>query len=394
MNTTLPFLFLLALAFSVSSNTRAAGKQPVAEAPDYDNDSAWLCRPGRDDYCAVDQSATQINSDGKMIEVAFTGATENPPVDCFYVYPTVSIDPSGNSDLTPNREEAGVILNQAARFSSVCRVFAPLYRQVTLTALRARIQGQDMKADWTMGYGDVLRAWNHYLDNDNNGRGVVLIGHSQGSGVLNNLIKQEIDGKPLQKQIVSAMLTGSNTAVPVGKVVGRDFKHMPLCEQQGQTECVISFVTFRNDVPPPPNSRFGRVRGHEDDPSQQAACTNPAELDGSGGVLIPYLGAADSGFAVETKAGEWVKGKPTPTTPFVTLPGLLTAECVYERGFSYLSVTTHAIADDPRTDSIPGDVYTEGQRLDDWGLHLIDMNIAMGNLVNIVRQQGYSWISR
>ena len=31
---------------------------------------------------------------------------------------------------------------------------------------------------------DVVAAWRHYLDHDNRGRGVVLIGHSQGTGML------------------------------------------------------------------------------------------------------------------------------------------------------------------------------------------------------------------
>ena len=41
-----------------------------------------------------------------------------------------------------------------------------------------------------LAYNDVLDAWNYYLKNDNGGRGVVLVGHSQGSGVLTQLITQ------------------------------------------------------------------------------------------------------------------------------------------------------------------------------------------------------------
>ena len=86
-----------------------------------------------------------------------------------------------------------------------------------------------MAADRTLGYNDVLDAWNHYLKHDNNGRGVVLIGHSQGSGVLSQLIRNEIDGKPIQSRIISALLLGTNVAVPKGKDVGGAFKQLPLC---------------------------------------------------------------------------------------------------------------------------------------------------------------------
>jgi len=390
----------LALVF-VSAPTSAQDKDtipadiPLAAAPDYSDPDTWLCRPGRSDHCDVSLDATEIVADGSLVARPFSGVADNPPIDCFYVYPTVSMDPGGNSDLIANGEEASVIRHQTARFRSVCRVYAPLYRQITLTALRARVAGSPMKMDGIAAYTDVQRAWEHYLKNDNNGRGVVLIGHSQGSGMLNRLIATEIDGKPAQKLIVSAMLTGSNTAVPTGAKVGGAFKNMPLCTAEGEVGCVISYVTFRDEVPPPAHSRFGRVRGAESDLTQQAACVNPAMLDGSNGSLHAFLASGRSAFASARVQGEWVQGDgPEPQTDFVTVPGLLTGKCVYEKGFSYLSVTTHGNKNDPRADTITGDVYVGETRLDDWGLHLIDMNVVMGNLVNIVRLQGNTWVSR
>lgn len=367
---------------------------PLVAAPDYSDQATWLCLPGQPDHCDVDLDATEVAADGTLSAKPFVGVAADPPIDCFYVYPTVSMDLGGNSDLVANEEEASVIRHQAARFRSVCRVFAPLYRQITLTALRARMSGETIRLDGAAAYDDVKSAWEYYLANENNGRGVVLIGHSQGSGVLNRLIAAEIDGKPAQELIVSAMLTGSNTAVPTGGIVGGAFQHLPLCTEKGEVGCVISYVTFRDNVPPPAHSRFGRVRGAENDTSQQAACVNPAMLDGSNGNLHAYLASGKSAFASSRVQGDWIVGAgPEPTTDFVTVPGLLTGQCVYENGFSYLAVTTHDNASDPRTDSITGDVFVGEQRLDDWGLHLIDMNVVMGNLVNIVRLQGETWSS-
>ena len=118
-----------------------------------------------------------------------------------------------------------------------------------------------MTADRAVGYNDVLDAWNHYLKHDNNGRGVVLIGHSQGSGVLTQLIRNEIDGKPIQSRIVSALLLGTNVAVPKGKDVGGAFKNLPLCRAADQTGCVITYVSFRSTIPPPDGSGSGAWRG-------------------------------------------------------------------------------------------------------------------------------------
>ena len=129
----------------------------------------------------------------------------------------------------PGAEENGVVRVQLARFASQCRLFAPLYRQATLTALRAAAAGSPIAVDRALGYNDVVDAWNSYLQRDNNGRGVVLIGHSQGSGVLTQLIRNEIDGKPVQSRLVSALLLGTNLPVPKGKDVGGAFQNIPLC---------------------------------------------------------------------------------------------------------------------------------------------------------------------
>ena len=364
--------------------------QPTAPKNDYSDGKNWLCRPGRTDSCTIDLSTTVVAADGKLTREEFK-PNPNAPIDCFYVYPTVSLDPGGNSDMTPGPEEHGVIRAQFARFASQCRVFAPLYRQVTLTQLRAAIAGNPMPVDRGLAYNDVLDAWHHYLQNDNNGRGFVLIGHSQGSGVLTQLIRNEIDGKPVQSRLVSALLLGANLAVPKGKDVGGAFQHVPVCRSASQTGCVISYVSFRSTVPPPENSRFGRVQGE----GMQAACANPAALAGGSGALHAYLSAAGrsiTGSAAEPKP--WVNPPASIDTPFVSVPGLLTAQCVSNDKGSYLEVTVRGDPSDPRVDDISGDVVTNGQVNPSWGLHLIDVNLAMGNLVEIVREQARAFAAK
>jgi hypothetical protein len=167
---------------------------PAAAAKnDYSKAETWLCRPGRQDACAADLTTTVVAANGKLTEERWS-ANPKAPIDCFYVYPTVSNDPTPNSDMNAGPEERSVVQHQFARFGSQCRPYAPLYRQVTLTALRANLSGRPMAPDRALGYKDALDAWKYYLEHDNQGRGVVLIGHSQGSGVLTQLIKNEIDG--------------------------------------------------------------------------------------------------------------------------------------------------------------------------------------------------------
>lgn len=385
---------------SAASPARSAAGAPAQEASDkspaakndYGNPDNWLCRPGlaaEKDACAVDLSTTVIAADGSTRVEQFT-PNPNPPIDCFYVYPTVSTQPGGNADMAADPEERAVIRAQFARFASQCRPYAPLYRQATLAAIVAAATGRVLPVDRAMVYNDILDAWNYYLAHDNKGRGVVLIGHSQGAGVLTLLIKGEIDGKPVQKQIVSALLLGTNIAVPQGADVGGRFEHIPLCRAATQTECVITYVSFRATQPPALNGRFGHVLGE----NMQAACTNPAALGGGSGELHAYLRSGGAGFvADEATPGPWTKSGAPITTPFVSLPGLLSAECLNNENGSYLAITVHGEPDGPRTNSITGDVVVRGQVLPEWGLHLIDVSEAMGNLLDIVGHQSQAFLA-
>jgi DUF3089 family protein len=360
----------------------------AAEKNDYSDARTWLCKPGRQDACAVDLTTTIVAADGTLTREEWK-ANPAAAIDCFYVYPTVSTDPAANSDMNIDLAERSVVKAQFARFGSQCRLYAPMYRQVTLAALRAGIAGTPMNPDRTLGYNDVVDAWNYYLQHDNNGRGIVLIGHSQGSGVLTQLIRNEIDGKPVQARLISALLLGTSLAVPKGKEVGGAFEHVPLCRAAGQIGCVITYASFRSTIPPPANSRFARVQGE----NMQAACTNPAALAGGSAALHSYLssgGRSVTGSAAEPRP--WVTPAKTIDTPFVSVPGLITAQCVANDKGSYLEVTVHGNPADPRTDEISGDVLqNNGDVNPSWGLHLIDVNLTMGNLLDVVREQSKAY---
>src|SRR5580658_1043099 len=105
----------------------AGAAAPPPPAPnDYAKPENWLCLPGRQDACAVDLTTTIIAADGSMREEPWTAATD-PKVDCFYVYPTVSLEPTISSDMMQGPAEKAVVRTQFARFGSVCRQFAPMY---------------------------------------------------------------------------------------------------------------------------------------------------------------------------------------------------------------------------------------------------------------------------
>jgi hypothetical protein len=337
----------------------------------YDDVKNWLCLPGtRDELCTTGLDATIVHADGTTEPEPFTPAAE-PGFDCFYVYPTVSNDSGSNSDLNAGSEETGVTKTQAARYSRVCRVFAPLYRQVTLNALTGGTISDDAR---TSAYRDVVAAFNRYLTEFNGGRGFVLIGHSQGSSLLRRLITEEIDGRPeLLDRLIAAHLLGTSVAVPDGQDVGGDFKNVPVCRSASQIGCVLAYSTFRKSSPPPDNSRFGKVA------SGRAVCANPAALGGGKGILVPYFGRNQAAFA---------RGGTAIATPFVSFPDFLEAECIQQGDFTYLALTVLSDPADPRVDDISGDLSA------DWGLHLVDVNIAMGSLVALAESEAGAYAAR
>ena len=382
-----------ALAQNAGGATTAAPGPSSAAPNDYAQPATWLCRPERLGACGKSLDSTVIAVDGKTTLERYQAARD-PRIDCFYVYPTVSHDLTANSDMNAGPEELSVVLTQFARLGAKCRLFAPLYRQVTLTALRAGMGGKPMTPDRALGYNDVKAAWDYYLAHDNKGRGVVLVGHSQGSGVLTQLIKNEIDGKPVQGRIISAILMGTSLQVPAGKDVGGDFKAIPLCGAKGQTGCAVAYASFRAESPPPSNSLFGKGRA-----GMAAACVNPAALVRGVGVggdapLHAYWNSGVNTVTGDSAAPQpWVKGGPAVTTAFVSTPGLVSGKCVTDEHGSYLAVSTHP-GGGKRVDAITGDVITAGVVQANWGLHLIDANLEMGDIVDLVGAQEAAYLAK
>ena len=374
------------IATLMMAGTSLLAQPPGYSAPDYDAADAWLCRPGREDACTIDLDSTVVEADGSTRVDAFTAASD-PGVDCFYVYPTVSNDLTPNSDMIANAEENSVISAQFARFGEVCRTFAPMYRQITLTALRTMMSGQPVEVDGVTAYLDVQTAFQHYLEHDNNGRPFVLIGHSQGARMLEPLVARLIDGQPIQERMLSAMLIGYNVAVPPGERVGGAFQSVPTCQSADQTGCLISYVSFRADAPPPEGARFGNL----EDPAVEVACTNPADLLGNGDAALNAYLSAGGAFTSSAEPAPWVEGGGAITSDFVQVPGMLTGQCVNNEHGSYFAITVTGDPSDPRVDDIVGDVVANGTILADWGLHLLDVGIAQGDLIDLVARQAEAY---
>ena len=368
-------------ALALLAATPATAQTPTAV--DYTKDSSWLCLPGRADICTAPLATVDVNPAGYGARSTSTPARPAPPIDCFYVYPTVSRDRGRNSDLVM-AEENGTAAAQFARFASVCRTFAPKYRQMTVGAIAAYAIGQDITAAGLLSYGDVAASFRDYIANRNQGRPFVLIGHSQGSLQLIQLIAQEIETRPaIAARMKLAILPGFNLLVPQGKTVGGSLKRTPICTAASQTNCVISWTSFRERNAPPAGALFGVAT----QPGMTVACINPAAPGATDWRRLDSYWFANSQIPVPGGPIAWSSEGRAPA-PYVHTPGLASGRCVSDGPRGYFSVRTNADPADKRTDRIGGEVGIAGFFIPGWGMHLADMSLVQGDLVRRVGQIG------
>jgi Protein of unknown function (DUF3089) len=345
--------------------------------------TVWLCRPGETDNPCASPLATTVVTPSGATHVEPAPAASDPRVDCFYVYPTISGETTVNADLSIDLRNREVAIAQASRFSQACRVYAPVYRQLTLSAIDhpARIT----VGDALIAYNSVLSAFRDYLAHYNDGRGIVFIGHSQGAAILIRLLQQEVDRTPsVRRRLVSALLMGGNVTVHKGTGVGGDFAHIPLCKSSSQTHCVVAYSSFTTK--PPQNSQFGRTTSdagvrllapHNPSPDISIACVNPASPSGGKAALDPYLPSLVLAFLPTGSA-------PKVTTPWVSFPDEYTARCEASGNATWLQISQKAGG------ATKGRLLT---RLESpvLGLHVLDVNIALGNLVQLVRDEAAAY---
>ena len=286
-------------------------------------------------------------------------------------------------------EIRSIALYQAARFSQLCRVYAPVYRQATVPALQA---GTTTRRDYLTAYGDVEEAFDAFLRRIGRHRGFVLLGHSQGSFHLQRLIQRRIDNhRALRRRLVSAVLLGGNVAVRAKSDRGGVFRRVPTCRRATQLACVLAFSTF-NATPPDPSlfgrgaSRLAGFLGLPEGSKLEDACTNPAALGRSRSASLTTVVPSEP-FAPGTliAAGISLLGLQWPAAPttFVESQGAFTGRCSRAGGAHVLRIA-----------SAPGTPVPKASPIPEWGLHLVDVNIAQGDLVKVLRRQIRAYAGR
>lgn len=366
-------LALACLAACVATMAMIAPAMAKAE------ETVWICKPGQaDDLCAGTIDGTVNPPPGQAPQPLGYARPADAPVDCFYLYPTQSEQAGPNADLQKDPPIRRVVVQQARMFSTVCDVYAPIYRQVTLNGDQSAYNAQVETA-----YQSARSAFQDFLQNYNKDRGFIMLGHSQGSAHTARLIDEMVDTDPeLRKRFVGAIAPGANISVPIGQPVGGLFNNVPACTAVGQYGCVIAFSTY-NDVPGP-NAQYSRVdTGYWIYPeprfspsTHEVMCTDPSRLDGGSGNLLPLVNY------------DYLLGVPPEETaaPWSSQPDYYRAECRRQDGSHWLNLSKTNIPGDTRPDL--GALVASGSNY-----HVPEVNLAEGNLLRIAQLQTDGYVA-
>jgi hypothetical protein len=163
--------------------------------------------------------------------------------DVFFIHPTTDIygmKIAGNTSLDNDRVNKQTddlcIKYQASVFNGACKIYAPRYQQAVLHNFFSRNSDKSKQA-FNFAYADVKAAFEYYLKYYNNGRPIIIAGHSQGSMHAARLLKDFFDGKDLQKQLVAAYLIGYPT-------FPNQFQYLKIATHADSLGAIISYNTF------------------------------------------------------------------------------------------------------------------------------------------------------
>jgi len=229
----LAFQYQKEIAYRVLAPKLGYDDMGIIPRPVYLFPKWWSAHPDFDDFAdhlppGLDLVDTQVDA----------------PADVFFVHPTTYLGDDWNAhgdDPTAGAIVDGLVLTaQASVFNGCCRVFVPRYRQAHLaTFVKSSANGRKALE---LAHIDVLRAFEEYLLEWNDGRPFIIAGHSQGAAMALRVISEKIDETaPLRNLFVGAYIMGAGIALDRFE---SDWETIAACETATDFGCVVSWETY------------------------------------------------------------------------------------------------------------------------------------------------------
>jgi len=192
------------------------------------------------------------------------------------------------------------------------------------------------------------------------------------------LLRRFFDDDPaLRSRLLLAMPIGGDVEVLAGDTRGGTAKNIPVCTRPDETGCIVAYRTYAAGERVEPD-RWAPPAGHE------TVCVDPSIADRAPAAPTHRLDGAT--FAVWPELRGFMRGIEGVDTPFVVLRDFYGVRCVRgPGGFAYLEVSAAPPPGDTRTS--PVELRHRRFRLGNLGLHILDMQLAQGDLVDMVARR-------
>ncbi|MGO9613253.1 MAG: DUF3089 domain-containing protein [Dissulfurispiraceae bacterium] len=189
--------------------------------------------------CGNDNSAPQVTDYSQAAHWLSIPAV-TMPVDVFYLYPTAWSSSDPNPQICVIDEPSMLIQaplafeRQATAFATAGNVFAPYYRQDNNSPV------DRLNVIAGIPTLDAVAAFDYYIQNFNNNRPFILLGHSQGATILTNLLAGYMKDHP---DVLSRMVAAYVIGTPVTQEYLDNNPHLKFATGPDDTGVIISYNT-------------------------------------------------------------------------------------------------------------------------------------------------------
>ena len=140
---------------------------------------------------------------------AYFGIGEDKEADLFLVCPSVDIRDEYNMSMDDEETKSsfsGALNMERGIYEDSTRMYAPYYRQAALKIYDLTVE--EWQPYLELAYSDVSDAFAWYLENENEGRPIILAGFSQGSDMCYRLMQEYFGDEELSDQLVAVYAIG------------------------------------------------------------------------------------------------------------------------------------------------------------------------------------------
>ncbi len=140
---------------------------------------------------------------------AYFAEGDDKDVDLFLIAPTVYTGDRRNMSIGEKKslEKFTAALNmERGIYEEDCRMYAPFYRQAAMSVYD--LNAVDREEYLELAYEDIANAFSWYLENENDGRPIILAGFSQGGDMCLRLVKDFFDDEDLYDKLVAVYAIG------------------------------------------------------------------------------------------------------------------------------------------------------------------------------------------